>query len=84
MIVVDVILEIEMGAGVMQELLELLLVTVEVEVKVVLLDMVTVKMNVLLGVENVEMTKQYINVYRKQDSWNTLLIFYPKTLKMKD
>lgn len=57
----------EMGAIVMGELL---LVIVEVEMKV------TVKVNVLVGVEKVEVIKQHITVYRKQGSGNTLLIFY--------
>lgn len=43
--------------------------------KVMLLEMVTVEMEVLVGVETVEVAKQYINVYRKQGSWNALLIF---------
>lgn len=43
--------------------------------KVMLLEMVTVEMEVLVGVETVEVAKQYINVYRKQESWNALLIF---------
>lgn len=67
----------KMGAVVM-EFSELLLVIVELEVKV------TVKMNVLVGVEKVEVIKQYITIYRKQGSGNTLLISYPKKLKIKD
>lgn len=43
--------------------------------KVMLLEMVTVEMEVLVGVEKVEVAKQYINVYRKQGRWNVLLIF---------
>lgn len=65
----------EMGAVVMGDLL---LVIVELEVKV------TVKMNMLVEVEKVEVKKQHITVYRKQVSGNTLLISYPKKLKMKD
>lgn len=39
-----------------------------------LLEMVTVEMEVLEGVERVEVA-QCITVYRKQGSWNALLIF---------
>lgn len=52
--------------------------------KVMLLEMVTVEMEALVGVEKVEVAKQYINVYRKQGSWNASLIFSPKKCKMKD
>lgn len=82
--VVEIMVEMEMGVVVVEELLELLLVIVEVEVKVVLLEMVTVKMKLLVRVEKVEVEKQYINVYRKQGSWNTFVTFYPKKWKMKD
>lgn len=74
--VVEIMVEMEMGMVVVEELLELLLVIVEAEVK-----MVTVKIELLVGVEKVEVAKQYINVYRKQGS---LVTFYSKKWKMKD
>lgn len=49
-----------------------------------LLEMVTVKMDMLVGVEKVAVTKQFISIHRKQSSWNTLLISFPKKLKLKD